>query len=113
MIESQRNASREYIERRRKPRIKCAYPAIVRDLEQRDSPFEERAVLSNLSAGGLYLHLGRVVEPGHRLFVLIDLASHPTKQTAKLVARGVVVRSEPQPNGQCGIALQFEHYHIF
>jgi hypothetical protein len=78
-----------------------------------ESQFEERAILSNLSAGGLYLRLGRVVEPGRRLSVLIHLATEPTEQTATLAVRGVVVRTEPQPNGQCGVALQFDRYHIF
>lgn len=98
------------IERRRKPRIQCAYPAIVRDLED---CFEEQAVLSNLSIAGLYLRLNRTVALGHRLLVSIQLAAEPTEQTATLVVRGVVVRSELQPNGQWGIALRFDRYYIF
>jgi len=101
-------------ERRSKPRIECAYPAVVRGLEPSGKRFEESAVLANLSACGLYLRLNRPVEPGRELTVLIRLSNAPRDEAklSSIATRGVVVRSELQPDGRCGLALKFERHHF-
>lgn len=98
------------LERRAKPRIECAYPAVVRRYVSGGKQFEEKATLTNLSAGGLYLQLKRAIDPGDELFVLVHLSNAPRNGTpiAAIAVRGPVVRSELQSDGQCGIAIKVE-----
>ncbi len=44
-----------FVERRGKPRMRCAYPAVVRGLSQLGKKFEETATVLNLSATGAYI----------------------------------------------------------
>ena len=100
-------------DRRRKPRIYEPFAARVRGVDGRRDPFEVEAVLDNLSAGGLYMWLKRHVEEGLQIFVLFRLATRlaPEVKGLRVAAHGRVLRSEPRPDGACGVAVVFERYH--
>jgi len=100
-------------DRRRKPRIDEPFAARVRGVDGRGNSFEAEAVLDNLSAGGLYMRLKRHVGEGLQLFVFLQLATRlmPETKGLRIAAHGRVVRSEPQPDGACGVAVVFERYH--
>ena len=114
-MESLGSASAGYrvADRRRKPRIYEPFAARVRGVDGRGDPFEVEAVLDNLSAGGLYMWLKRHVEKGLQIFVLFRLATTlaPEVKGLRVAAHGRVLRSEPQPDGSCGVAVAFERYH--
>ena len=114
-MKSRGSASAGYTgeDRRLKPRIYEPFPARVRWVDWRSDPFEVEAVLDNLSAGGLYMWLKRHVEKGLQIFVLFRLATTlaPEVKGLRVAAHGRVLRSEPQPDGSCGVAVAFERYH--
>jgi hypothetical protein len=100
-------------ERRTKPRIDCDYPAIVEGIDQDRKIYKENAKLSNLSAGGLYMWANRDIEQDSKLNVTVLLSSMQIDTaTYKLVTKGIVVRTEPQANGICGVAVKFSHYRF-
>jgi len=101
------------IEKRRKPRIKCSYSAIVRGCTMGGKKIEESATVLNLSADGAYLVLPRTIKNGQDLAVKI---AFPTGSldlgTSKLAATAVVVRTELFSEGVLGIAIKFQHYRF-
>jgi hypothetical protein len=146
-------------DRRRHPRLRAPFPAILRGKDASGESFEVNAVLDNISAGGLYVRLGRYVKRGTRLFAVVRLSATPAgwglqarhgvrfsprgrrggrawraivglavwgwrmvvppstsrvgTASGPLVAiRGVVIRTEPQLNGMCGVAVAFTHYRF-
>jgi hypothetical protein len=101
-------------ERRTSPRIETPFPLTVRGVDIDTLPFEEHAVLDNLSGCGLYLRLGRRVQQGIRMFVLIQLSVAPDAdaRAAYIALHGVVVRTEPRPGGIFGIAIRLTHYRF-
>jgi hypothetical protein len=100
-------------ERRIKPRVVCDYPAIVEGIDQQGKKYKENAKLANLSAGGLYMWANRDIENSSKLSVTVLLTCSPIgKETNKLATKGIVVRTEPQPNGTCGVAVKFSHYRF-
>jgi Tfp pilus assembly protein PilZ len=77
--------------------------------------FEARAVLSNMSASGMYLRTKRHIQPGENVFVVVRLSTAPFNQQGdshRLAAAGTVVRIEPKVDGTYGVALQL-HQHRF
>jgi hypothetical protein len=100
------------MERRGKPRIYCKYPAIVRGLDSRGGRFEENALLSNLSASGVYVLVSRPIVQGSKLSVAFRFSSKATTQVPAVVARGVVVRSDRNPDGTNGLGVKFERYRV-
>src|SRR5213596_1917442 len=113
-MESRVNPSAGYrvAGRRRKPRIYEPFAARVRGVDGRGDPFEVEAVLDNLSAGGLYMWVKRRVEEGLQIFILFRLATRLTPEVKglRVAAHGRVLRSEPGPDGACGVAVVFERY---
>ena len=147
------------VDRRRHMRLYEPFPAIVRGVDANGESFEVNTVLDNISAGGLYVRLGRCVKRGTRFFVLVRLSTTPEGWSARvrrgtifrlcakhgarvwgwivrrvrgnretvvrpsisplsaisgpLVAiRGIATRTEPQPNGMCGVAIAFTHHRF-
>ena len=102
------------VERRRKPRIYKPFPATVRGVSASGEPFQINTVLDNLSAGGLYLRLMPRVEQGARLFIVIWLAPAPMGELTppRVAARGRVLRSEPKPGGECGVAVRITRHRF-
>ena len=95
------------IERRRKPRIYQPFPATLRALDQHSHRSEATTTLDNLSAGGFYLRLTRRLEKGAQVSIVTRLSTAPGRGPLG-VMRGVVVRTEPQADGRCGIAVMIK-----
>jgi len=95
-------------ERRAKQRVNCSYPTTVRGKLDTGQLYETRAVLTNLSANGMYLCLKRVVAPGEQLQVVVRMATGPlgAAHEPRLSASGEVTRIESKPDGTCGVALK-------
>src|SRR5215470_14679963 len=92
------DSPRKLKEPRSSARIDVAYPATLRGVDINDEPFKEETVLQNLSAGGLYLRLKRMVLEGDRVFLAVRLSTAENEDTPalRLAARGMVLRVEPQ-----------------
>jgi hypothetical protein len=100
-------------ERRIKPRVICDYPVIIEGYDRNGKKFNEDAQLANLSASGLYMKAHRNIEYGSPLSVTVLLTStYVDKDTPKIATNGIVVRSEPQQDGGCGVAVKFNHYRF-
>ena len=102
-------------ERRAKPRIDFAYPALVRGHQVSGGKFETQAVLSNMSANGMFLeHLENSIQEGDDLFIVVRLSSsqQAEQDAPQIAAQGRVVRIERQSNGRFGVAVNL-HNHRF
>jgi hypothetical protein len=100
-------------DRRNKPRVECDYPAIVLGIDRQGNTYKENAKLANLSAGGLYMWANRHIEYNSMLSVTVLLTSSLIdEERFKLATKGTVVRTEPQANGTCGVAVKFSHYRF-
>lgn len=100
-------------DRRVKPRVVCDYPAIIEGIDIQGNKYEESGKLANLSASGLFMWVTRYVELGSKLSVTILLCNAALDtDSPKLATNGIVVRTEPQNDGTCGVALKFNHYRF-
>ncbi len=100
-------------ERRKKPRVACDYQAIVQGIDLQGNMYEDNAKLVNLSAIGLFMWANRDIELGSKLSVIVLLKSKIIdNKTRKLATKGVVIRKEPQTDGNYGVAIMFT-YHRF
>jgi len=105
----------QYIpERRRKPRINCSYPAVVRGNSYTGMRFEIPALMTNMSANGMYLRMKRLVQRGDILFIAARLSTAPLGEVSvpQIAINGRVTRVEPLPDGTYGVAVEF-HTHRF
>ena len=95
-------------ERRLSWRARAPYPARLWATDTAGRVWREDVVLDNISGGGLYVRLNRSLEKNAKLSVVVSLATAPkTSPALRLAARAVVLRVERQPDGTCGVALQF------
>ena len=62
-------------ERRRHIRLCASFPVMVRGQDTSGESFEVNTVLENISAGGLYVRLGRCVKQGTKLFAVVRLST--------------------------------------
>jgi hypothetical protein len=105
--------SSSFVERRGKPRMKCAYPAMVRGLSLEGRKLEENATVLNMSASGVYVLLNRLIEIGQDLSLKIAFPTGSLEwESSKLTSSGVVVRTEGLSEGILGVAIKFEHYRF-
>lgn len=102
------------LERRSKSRLQVAYPALVRGNDSISGKFQEDALVENVSAGGIYLRLKRVIAPGNLLFITLRFSNLPPKQTLApcLAARGIVLRVDKRQDDTYGVALRFQNYRF-
>ena len=101
------------LNRRIKPRVDCDYPAIIEGYNPDGKRYNGYARLANLSASGLFMKTNRRVENGTELSVLILLAGSIIESDApKIATNGTVVRTEPQTDGTCGVAIKFNRYQF-
>lgn len=101
------------IDRRRKPRIDCQYLAIVQGRDGQGKKYEDSARLANLSATGLYMWVNHSIKLGEKVFVIVRINTGMLKETTpKIATDGIVTRTELQPNGLLGVAIQFERYRF-
>jgi hypothetical protein len=111
MNNNQKNGS--FVERRGKPRMKCAYPALVRGLSQLGKKFEDTATVLNLSASGAYFLLNRSIRQGQELLVKIAVPTGSLEWgNSKLNTNGVVVRTEALSEGVLGVAILLQRYRF-
>ena len=96
-------------ERRGKPRVVCNYPVIIDGYDVAGNKYNEQANLENLSASGLYMKAYRRVKNGSKLSVTGETVG---EDTPKIATKGIVVRTEPQIDGTCGIAVKFTNYRF-
>ena len=95
-------------ERRFYLRVRVGYPARLWAVDNAGRAWKEDVVIENLCAGGLYLRLKRSVQKDAQLSIAVRLSTAPRATPAlRLGARAVVLRAEPQPDGTCGVALEF------
>jgi hypothetical protein len=100
-------------ERRGKPRMQCAYRALVNGYSHNGTKFEENGTVLNLSASGAYLLLNRFVQNGQALAIKIAFPTGSLEWgSSKLTSNGVVVRTEPVSDGVLGAAIFFQHYRF-
>ena len=106
--------SQASVERRGKPRVACSYPATLRGHLPEGIRFESRAVLSNMSASGMYLRTQRKLHPGQVIFVIVRMSTAPLNQESppRLAAFGQVVRMETKVDGTYGIALKLVNHRF-
>ena len=104
----------EGMESRSSLRIELPFPATVRGVDADGERFTLDTVLDNLSAGGLYLRLARPVRRGMKLFIVVRLSTcrDPEVPAARVALQGVVLRTEPQPDGRCGVVVAFQHHRF-
>lgn len=96
------------IERRGKTRLDCRYPAQVRFHSLDGIKMEKDAIISNLSASGMYLRCDQCVESGEGLFIVARVLEEPSEMYRPflIASRGVVVRCESQADGEFGVAVK-------
>ncbi len=100
-------------ERRNKPRIDCDYPVIVEGRDSAGNDYHENAKLVNLSASGSFMIVDSSIEYGKSLSMTIFLANvNDDEDIPKILTNGVVVRTEPQKDGSCGVAVKFDSYRF-
>jgi hypothetical protein len=111
MNKTQNNGS--FVERRGKPRMKCAYPAMVRGLSQVGKKIEENATVLNLSASGVYVICNCFMHNGQDLSVKIAFPTGSLEWgSSKLNTTGVVVRTETLSEGVLGVAISLQRYRF-
>ena len=101
-------------ERRSKPRIREAFPVKVMGKDSTGQTIETEIRLENLSASGLYLVLPQDVVRGTELTFILRFVSPSVSEesTARVSARGIVVRVEPRPNGTNGLGVAFNSHRF-
>ena len=113
-LQAHKNDLPPLLERRKKPRVGCSYPAALQSNDAAGHPVEERAILANMSVSGLYLRTHRYFPLGKTISVTVRLSTAELvdPKSPHMVAFGRVVRVHPQPDGAYGIALQLDHYQL-
>lgn len=78
------------------------------------SRYDARAVLSNMSASGMYIFTKRPLRMGARIFIVVRMSTRPLgiANLPQLAARGSVVRVEPRVDGAYGVALKLSRYRF-
>ena len=99
-------------ERRRKPRISTRFPITVRGINSEGKGYEAKTLIDNLSAGGVYLRLGEMVEPHSSLQVRIQLSESEAVAGPVIEAEGIVLRTEPGDDGLTGLAVVFTRHRF-
>ena len=98
-------------ERRVKPRIKHAFPTRAFGTDANGESFEIECALDNISSKGLYLRTSRQLRIGVDVNVVVRFVkSEDAGATALLICE--ILRDEPQPDGQHGIAMAIKNYHF-
>ena len=97
-------------ERRAKPRIQQAFPTRVSGLDSEGRQFDLDVRLENISSGGLYLRIPRMLKRGDELSLVVRFSNGHQGATAAL--RASVLRVEPGLDGLNGIAMAIHRYEF-
>src|SRR5438128_1961114 len=97
-------------ERRFNFRVNVPLRARLKGRDSEGNAFREEILLDDLSEGGLHVQLNRSVPEGSNVSVVVRLLTTIATHVPVLwlVVRGIVLRSEPQPNGTWGIAIELK-----
>ena len=98
-------------ERRGKQRISYHFPTRAWGVDADGKDFDIDCTLENVSSTGLYLHLPRRVARDAELKVVINFSSGSSRG-ATAVLECKILRSEPKPDGQTGLAMRVKSYHF-
>jgi hypothetical protein len=98
------NARSPLMNMRKSKRAYGAFPVRMRGFDESGCAFKATSLADNISAGGMYLQLGRRMADGSRLFAVVRLQTG-----ANMAARGAVTRIERRPHGLIGVAVRFTH----
>ena len=101
-------------ERRSNLRLNEAFPARVRGVDAEGIVFESDAVVKSISLKGLYLQLKKCVEPGARLFIVMQFSKASARwgTGARVALHGLVLRCEPQLDDNFGAAVAIIHHRF-
>jgi hypothetical protein len=101
-------------ERRAKVRLAGPFPAKARVVDPRGNVLKVDTVVENVSAGGLYLRLRQPAEPGAVLFVVTEFTTAWRREArrARVATRGPVLRVEPLPGGDYGVAVAITRHRF-
>ena len=99
-------------ERRRTLRLEMPFSILVRGINTHASTFTLQTVLDNISRGGLHLVLSEAVDPGAKLFLVVDFSRREGAPGACVALRGRVVRVEPHRSDTRGVAVALTHYRF-
>jgi hypothetical protein len=104
----------QFSERRTKPRLQCSYPARVRGQVTGTARFEAQAILSNLSANGMYLRMKRPLQAGEAIFIVARLSTAPLDECSvpQIAAFGIIQRVEALPGGDYGTAVALKQHRF-
>jgi hypothetical protein len=87
---------------RKSARVYGSFPIRMRGFDGSGCMFKANSLVDNISAGGLYVQVGRPPGEGSRLFAVVQLVSGAT-----IAARGFVARVESRAHGLSGVAVRF------
>jgi hypothetical protein len=101
-------------ERRFSTRAALSYAARLWAVDAEGKPLKEDTRVVNISSGGVYLRVSRFLSQGARVFVAARLSERANEEVPalRLVASGLVVRTERQPDGTCGVAVEFTRRRV-
>lgn len=87
-------------------------PITVEAVDSSGVPFQEKTVLKNLSAGGIYFSLSKRIRTGTRIRAFIETAN-ANGSIVRLAAHGVVLRIEPWLDGTTRYAARLTRCRPF
>jgi hypothetical protein len=95
-------------------RISAPFPVRIRGVSAAGKRLQFEAELDNLGAGGLYMRAMQDIRRWSRIMIRIrlSLAADKDEKAAVVAARGVVVRTELQPDHRLGYAIAFRGYRF-
>jgi hypothetical protein len=107
-------APMEREERRFSTRATLPYAARLWGIDMEGRPLKEDTRVVNISSGGIYLRVSRFLLQGARVFVAARLSEESSESVPalRLVASGLVVRTERQSDGTCGVAVEFTRRRV-
>ena len=100
------------VDRRRRARVNERFPVKVRGKDTIGDRFDLETMLDNIGPKGLYVRLARSVEQGSELFIVVRLSADTSVFAPRIAIYGEVLRAEPQPDGSCGVAVEFRNHRF-
>jgi hypothetical protein len=87
----------------------------VRGVDSSGEPFEEKTVLVNLDAGGMYFCLPQTITLGSEIYGMIELPKNANtpRSILRVSVEGIVSRVEPWLDGTSGLAVRFTRHRVF
>jgi hypothetical protein len=104
----------EQIEQQRLLRLELPFPVLVRAVDVADHAFEEQTVLASLSADSLSLTVGRQIQVGTKVFLVVRLSTEPVDlvPAPRVAVRGIAQRVTAQSSGTYSLAVMFSRYRF-